>query len=433
VKPSAPLLRFLVTALVATLLLGADLHVWVDEHGVTHATNDAGKVPPDAEEAPEGALWTLWGGNAMGELLRTPPGATSSQEDRTLRTLRGAVEDLGRGETTRAAAVLEEVLRREPARPEPHFYLALLEGQRGHYDAAELHLHAFLDLAGDALEPWRVSAKRRLARIADERRLMASPAAAKLRLVDLAHPAFRIQADENLLQGDASAFARRVARYLDDATRLVAGGLGVQPAEPIGVVLYGKGAYTRAFAKRFSFQTVGFFDGRIHVVSAAHPAGELRTLLIHEYTHALFYEQVGGHRPFWLNEGLAELFERASQQRPPLSRGERSRLRAALDSDTWIPLRRLAPSFAGLDNDGARLAYAISTAAADFVERHSTRAGRARLLHRLGAGIPPDQALRETVGLDTAGVDAAVRREIRGSFPTTLPASASAPSALPTR
>jgi len=427
VQRREPLLRFLAIALAAVLLLGADLHVWVDEQGVTHATNDAGKVPLGVQEAPEGALPSLWGGDALGELLRTPPGATSSEEDRTLRALRGAVEDLGRGETTRAAAALRQVLRREPGRPEPHFYLALLEGQRGHYEAAEAHLHAFLDLAGDALEPWRVSARRRLARIADERRLLASPAAEPLRLVALKHPAFRILADRNLLELGAGDFAQRVARYLDDAYRLVTGALGVQPAEPIGVVLYGRAAYTRAFAKRFSFQTVGFFDGRIHVVSAAHPAGQLRTLLVHEFTHALFYEQVGGHRPFWLNEGLAELFERASQQRPPLSRGERSRLRRALAAGDWIPLARLAPSFAGLDDDAARLAYRISTAAADWLQRHSLPGTRARLLKRLGEGVPVDQALRETLGRDTSEIDAAVREELRAEFPEPLPARSQAP------
>jgi predicted aminopeptidase len=188
--------------------------------------------------------------------------------------------------------------------------------------------------------------------------------------------------------------------------------------EPTGVVLYGKAAYLRAHRHRFSFQTVGFFDGRIHVVSAAHPAGELRALLFHEYTHALFRERSGSHRPFWLNEGFAELAEQSSLARPPLSRAERSTLRSAIETSSWIPLRDLAASFGGLQDSSARLAYLESTASADWIARRTESAGRARLLDRLGAGWDEDRALRELVGLDTDAVDAAVRAEILAEFPT---------------
>jgi len=295
-----------------------------------------------------------------------------------------------------------------------------LEGQRGHLGAAEAHLRAFLEHAGTRHEAWRASARKRLSWIEDERRLMASPAAASLRLVDLQHPGFRIQADAELVRSGAAEFARRVARYLEDARQLVSGGLGVVPEEPTGVVLYSKGAYGRAFAQRFSFRTVGFYDGRIHVVSAAHPAGELRTLLVHEYTHALFRERTGGDRPFWLNEGLAELFERRSQGRPIQSRGERASLASALSAGEWISLRRLAPSFSGLDDRQAREAYRIATAAVELVQRRTRPAERARLLDLLGRGVAADEALRATLGLDTEGIDAALRAEIAGEFPAAL-------------
>src|SRR5258705_6377089 len=116
---------------------------------------------------------------------------------------------------------------------------------------------------------------------------MTSSRAGELRLVGLAHPDFLIQADEALLAAGSSDFARTVARYLDDVRSFVGGQLGTWPAQPMGVVLYGRASYLKTHGNRFSFQTVGFFDGRIHVVSAAHPAGELRSLLVHEYTHAL--------------------------------------------------------------------------------------------------------------------------------------------------
>ena len=395
-----------------------ELHVYVDDRGVVHVTDDPSAVPDDAS-APDDreALRGLWGDETTGPPLATPPGASGREADRQVRLLRDAIEDLGRGEPARAAAALRDVLRREPDRPEAHFYLAILEGRRGHLDSAEAHLRAFLSAAGDGMEPWRASAEQRLAHLDDERRLMAAPQAGELRLVDLAHPDFRIQADADLLASGSAQFAGKVGRYLDDARGLGQRLLATAPAEPMGVVLYGRASYVRTHGHRFSFQTVGFFDGRIHVVSAAHPAGELRTLLVHEYAHGLYRERTGSDRPFWLNEGLAEWLERASQGRPALSRAERGALREAIATGHWIPLRRIAPSFSGLDDTQARLAYGISTAAADWLERHTSPAERAQLLDRLGAGESDDAALRAVVGLDTAGLDAALRAEVRGHFP----------------
>jgi len=417
----------LACALAVSLLTAAELHVWVDEQGVTHVTDDPDAVPRGEAAIDAGELRTLWGGERLGEPLPATLAGSSSDADRQIRALRAALEDLERGETARAAVLLHEVLRQEPGRPEAHFVLAILEGRRGHLDQAEIHLHAFLASAGDRFEGWRASAERRLAQLEDERRLMRSSEAGELRLVDLAHADFRIQADEALLATGSADFASTVARYLADVRAFVGEKLGSVPAEPMGVVLYGRASYLKTHGHRFSFQTVGFFDGRIHVVSAAHPAGELRTLLVHEYTHALFREQTGGDRPYWLNEGLAEWIERASQARPALSREERSRLRAAIEDGRWLPLRRLAPSFSGLGDGEARLAYSVSTAAADWLLRHSDAAARARLLRQLGEGKRDDEALRAVLGRDTDAIDAAVRTEIRAQF-AEPPEPASSPS-----
>ena len=121
-------------------------------------------------------------------------------------------------------------------------------------------------------------------------------------------------------------------QYLEQAREQAARVLGVVPLEPLGVVFYGKAAYLRAHRHRFSFQTVGFFDGRIHVASPAHPSVGLRSLLFHEYTHAIYREQTGGDRPYWLNEGLAELMERRSRQQPTSTRTERASLRNRIGS-----------------------------------------------------------------------------------------------------
>jgi hypothetical protein len=395
----------------------AELHVWVDAEGRTHVSDDPARRPADPHAGHgQASLGSLWRDGVAGAPVMTPRGASGRDEDRTLRSLRAALDDLGRGETARAAAALREVLRREPNRPEAHWYLSLLERQRGRHDAAEAHLRAFLAAAGDRFADWRASGERRLTRLEDEKRLLA-PQAADLELVEIPHPHFRVQLDQALRRSGGPKLSTRVLRYLEEARADVGARLGSVPTKPTGVVLYGKAAYRKAHRHRFSFQTVGFYDGRIHVVSAAHPSGELRTLLFHEYTHAMFRERTGGDRPFWLNEGLAELAERSSKGLAPLTRSEQAMLRRQIEAGSWIALRRLAPSFSGLDNAEARLAYLEATAAAAWIEARLDSAGRARLLALLGAGRSDDEALMAVLGLDTEGLEAALRDEITARFP----------------
>ncbi len=397
----------------------ATLFVWVDEEGHTHVTDDPSALPGEGAGTPAEQAPGLWDRKVVGPSAPrpVPTRARSREEERVQRLLRGAVDDLRRGESARASATLEGVLRLEPGRAEAHWYLALLDRQRGRLDASEAHLRTFLAHAGERFEAWRASAERRLGVLEDERSLAEAQAAAgPLRFVALESPHFRIRYEERL--GEASAdFAHTVVRYLEEARALVSERLGVAPRESTRVVLYGKAAYLSAHRHRFSFPTVGFFDGRIHVVSAAHPAGELRALLFHEFTHAAFREHTGGDRPFWLNEGLAELSERASRHQEPLTRSERVALHRRVEAGAWIPLRRLSEGFGGLDEAAARVAYLQATATARWLEEHTDVARRTRLLADLGAGRSADAALRRAVGLDTDGLDAAVRQSIEREFP----------------
>ncbi|MCZ6785091.1 MAG: DUF4124 domain-containing protein [Proteobacteria bacterium] len=409
----------LVGALLATPAAG-DTFIWLDEAGVTHLTDDPSGVPPWARDRAQpgvDTLRSLWEDGLQGPAPETPAGSSSSDADRVVRLLRGAVDDLRRGESARAAATLRGVLRLDPGCPEAHWYLALLDRQRGRYEAAEQHLHAFLATASDDLGDWRASALRRLEVLADERRLAdEGQLTGNLELVSSESTNFIIQMDA-ALAGTRPDYAATVLGYLEDARGEVSSQLGVAPLEPLGVVFYGKAAYLRAHRHRFSFQTVGFFDGRIHVVSPAHPSGGLRSLLFHEYTHAVFREKTGGDRPYWLNEGLAERVERRSRRQPASTRSERASLRARIEAEEWLPLRRLAPSFSGLSDEDARAAYLEAIAAAGWIEARTGPEARARLLRRLGEGYSVDQALFEAVGVDSNGLDAAVQADILSEFP----------------
>ena len=413
-------------ALIGAGVVWAETFVWIDERGVTHISNQPQNVPEEVREARHGpeARRALWDGPVGAD--RGGDARVDRAEARIQRALRAAVGDLQRGENARAAAQLRGILREHPGRPEPHWYLALLDRHRGRYDSASAHLEAFLARAGDDLEDWRESARRRMADLEDERRLADET---RTRTAGpwplLASPHFRVQLDPDLGRA-APQYASTVLRYLEEARRSGASRLGFDPLEPLGVVFYGRAAYDAEHRHRFSFRTVGFFDGRIHVVSAAHPAGELRALLFHEYTHAVFRERTGGDRPYWLNEGFAELAERDSRQQPGLTRTERRLLKRRIDAGEWISFRRLAPSFSGLADDDARAAYLESTAAALWLEAHTDVAGRAQLLRAIGAGRPFDEALERLVGMNTSGLDRAVQTWIQSEFAGRLPRPADA-------
>jgi hypothetical protein len=415
---------FVVLALVGAAAVHSETWVWVDENGVTHLTNDPKKAPEGSHGRQ--ALDTVWDGPLAAPGPVASVGSVGRDEARMRRLLQGAVADLERGENARAGVVLRDVLRREPGRPEAHWYLAKLDRHRGRYDAAESHLQSFLASAGEELAPWRTAAEQRLRELADERRLADEAIAHRDDWIEGTSENFRIHYDSELASL-SSDYASKVMRFLEDARTTVGRQLGTLPMEPMGVVFYGRANYNRAHRHRFSFQTVGFFDGRIHVVSAGHPAEELRALLFHEYVHAVYRERTGGDRPYWLNEGLAELSERASRGQQRLSRSERSLLRRRMDADAWIRLRRIAPSFSGLDDGDARAAYLEATAAAAWIEDRTDRAQRALILTRLGAGRSADEAFDEVLGLDTDGVDAGVRDWIRSEFPLTAQPAAGLP------
>jgi len=417
--------------LAATLAVAdpaaAETYTWVDREGITHLTDDPDKVAQSSATEGRRALRGLWDDprGSEGFVYAKPQ---SQAEARRQRVVRGAVEDLGRGETARASAALMSTLRDDPNNPEAHWYLAILDRQRGRYESARVHLESFLASAGADLEPWRDSASRRLRELEDERRLSENASANSVDAWGgLSDAHFQVYYDPNLAKASPD-YAQRVIRYLREAREVVGDRLGAVPAEAMGVVFYGKATYVEAYRHRFSFQTVGFFDGRIHVVSAGHPAGELRALLFHEYAHAVFREQTGGDRPYWLNEGLAEISERASLNRRGLTRSERRALSRRIDAGEWLPLRRLAPSFSGLGDEDARAAYLQSMAAAAWIESRTDRAGRARMLQQIGEGATDDRAFKSVLGMSTAEIDAALQRVIREEFPTLQGGIATVPS-----
>lgn len=407
---------------IAGATQSAEIRVWVDEAGVTHFSDDPEAAPDAAariDEVPLESLRSVWQDGLIGPPVEAAE--SSFGDDRVVRLLRGARADLESGELARAEATFRGVLRLAPRNASAHWSLAGLAASRGRFETAERHLRLFLDHAGPELAEWRAKAEAQLHALIDERRL-ADPSHldGPLEFEAVADAHFRVQIDAQL--GEVSpGYAERVVDYLREARAEVSSALGVEPLEPLGVVLYGRAAYVRAHAHRFSFQTVGFFDGRIHVASTAHPTNSLRGLLFHEYAHAVFREVTGGDRPYWLNEGWAERIERRSRRLGASTRSERAALRANIELGTWIPLGTIADSFSGLDDVQARNAYLESVVTAGFMHERLGVEARRRLFQLIGEGFSIDQALHAVMGLDTEQLDAAVRAEILREFPDWTP------------
>jgi hypothetical protein len=174
------------------------------------------------------------------------------------------------------------------------------------------------------------------------------------------------------------AFERAVLATLEDAHAKVRDGLKVEPRSRVHVYVYAPDVFDADYAWRFGFRAAGFWDGAMHVRGGQYFDASLVSTLHHEYVHAALESAAPRDVwPAWLNEGLAEYFERLAIGQQHLLAAEDARLRNAVASGSWIPLENLCgPTLAGLPQGPAELAYLESYAAVELMFR---RAGVARV------------------------------------------------------
>ena len=397
-------------AVLCGLLLPGRVSVWIDERGHTYLTDRDSAPAADARLLSPGDLAVEWEGRVTGS--PTAPGESSAPEDRLLRELRAARDDLERGELRLGVRRLRRLHAAHPSRPEPAWLLAQAERRRGRLEAARELLELIVSIAPPSALTWRRAATAEIAEIDLDLELERAGAEG-FRAEQYATPHFRILYDHRFAARD---YGERVARLLEAARDRILQVLGRALDEPLDVHLYTKGHYLHSYQHRFGFATVGFYDGAIHVVAARQPRARLQALLLHEYAHAVFRDAVGSDRPFFLNEGIADREEERLRGRGGLSRGEWRQLVDAHRSDTWIPLEAIVAGFSGLEGKRALLAYVESRAAAGLIEERQPGA-LARWLARCAEGEAWKQALEAETGWDTAALDAALREEVASRFP----------------
>ena len=211
------------------------------------------------------------------------------------------------------------------------------------------------------------------------------------------------------------AFEIAVLGALESAHERVRDGIGVDPRVRVQVYVYDPGVFDASYSARFGFRAAGFWDGAIHVRGGTQVDARMVGTLVHEYTHAALAQLAPvGVWPAWLNEGLAELFEREALGQTQPSARELAELQAAAASGSWLPLASLSgPSFASLDESSARLAYLESYACVEQMLHRYGRDRVERLVEELAKTRLLERALQRALRVDLAELEQQLLARLR--------------------
>jgi hypothetical protein len=209
-------------------------------------------------------------------------------------------------------------------------------------------------------------------------------------------------------------FEQDVLVVLEAAYGEVGDTLAIRPRRELAVVVYDPEIFDQRFGGLFGFRAAGFFDGVIHVRGSTRIDERLVRTLHHEYSHAALHSVAPGVAPAWLNEGLAEYFERLAAGRRHLSHGENAYLKQAAQNGQWIPMQALsAPSFAHMGGDAASLAYLESYALIEHLIRKSGARDLRTFWERLVKTRNVQRALDRTYRRSLAELEADLLAEVR--------------------
>lgn len=211
------------------------------------------------------------------------------------------------------------------------------------------------------------------------------------------------------------AFEVAVLATLESAHDRVREGIGIDPRVRVQVFVYDPGVFDASFSERFGFRAAGFWDGAIHLRGGTQLDARLVGTLVHEYTHAALATLAPvAVWPAWLNEGLAELFEREALGQTQPSAQELAELQAAAARGGWLSLASLSgPSFAGLDESSARLAYLESYACVEQMLHRYGRERVERLVEELAKTRLLERALQRALRIDLAELENQLIAQLR--------------------
>lgn len=269
-----------------------------------------------------------------------------------------------------AIAELSRAIKENPEQIEAYRILAQIYYEREEMDSAVNYLEEFLKY-----RPQDQGAQQLLIKVEKERN-----ADEGLRQESTLHFSLRFDGRED---GD---IYREVLGILEEAYRDIGSALSYYPEDEVVVFLYTNQQF-RDISNTPDWSGA-IYDGKIRVPvgNYKHDRQILSKILYHEYTHAVVHEITHGRVPTWLNEGLAQYFEKG---------GEEEKLKAP----DLVPLSSLHGSFMGFNNSQATLAYTESYSAVRYLIRRYGTYDVKRLLEEMGKGEDIDQAFRDILYL----------------------------------
>jgi tetratricopeptide (TPR) repeat protein len=188
-----------------------------------------------------------------------------------------------------------------------------------------------------------------------------------------------------------TSFALAVLDVLENAANQVGAELGYFPRPRVPVAIY----------RRADFKVVtdspewsgGVYDGTIRLPfgSLKEITPQLRAVLHHEYAHVIVFELTRGNCPYWLNEGIAEMFGRKQYSRPMTEFEEAARKKSLAD------FSKLESGFGSLSAVEANLAYQQSYSLVSYLVTNYGWHRVTRILTGLGDGMSLEVALAEAL------------------------------------
>ncbi|MBN1441920.1 MAG: hypothetical protein JXA90_04375 [Planctomycetes bacterium] len=301
-----------------------------------------------------------------------------------------------RREDDAALLHLEAALSQQPRFAGTYKLLALVDYRQGKNDSARERMEEAV-----RLDPRDAEAEILLKRWRTEARFLKS-------FRDASTSRFALRIDPEIPSRNVAA----VTAALQKAYQSVGDGLGLWPSSPTSVILFADKNFYEATG---SYHWVGgMYDGQLKLpvpsedLSPGPLREKLEEVIRHEYAHVLI-AHLAPECPVWINEGIAQHFERP---------GERERIYAELRGarDRRIPLDEIpARLWAVSDVELARWSYREGLA---FVEFLVERYGEFRLRLLLGAMAEEhsvERAFARTYGLDRAQLEERFWREIDSS------------------
>jgi len=199
---------------------------------------------------------------------------------------------------------------------------------------------------------------------------------------------------------------REVMAALERDFDYLASQLNYLPREPIVVVLYAEGGFSRVTGVPPWVDAV--HDGKVRVptqgLSSLTP--HLRNVLRHELSHAFIQEKSRNRAPHWLHEGLGQWFEGTR------SAAQQNLLRQVA-AQGRLPIARIDSLILSSRYQEVAAGYILALVIVETLMDSGGLNGVNRLLEELARGASLDAALRVAYRMDSEGLERVVLESLR--------------------